>query len=128
MNSEAGLKDVGDPRYVRWQGIAMAQFTVAIALISTLSVAAINAGFGLLRSPPVMNMGAHSLCFAISLLLFALAIFLALLAAVSRMLDFRLTARKVRGRTDARMFGMNHGKQGSESTFSVFAKTELSLR
>lgn len=104
--------DKKNERFIRWQGIAMAQFTVVIALISTLSMAAINAGFGLLENPPVMNIGAHSLLFAISLLLFVLAIFLALLAVVSRALDFRLTARKVRGRTDARIFGLDDKQYG----------------
>lgn len=39
-------------RYVRWQGLAMAQLTLAVVLISGLSVAGLAAGFTLLRENP----------------------------------------------------------------------------
>ncbi|HAI94125.1 MAG TPA: hypothetical protein DCM36_05225 [Xanthomonadaceae bacterium] len=104
----------------------MAQFTVAIALISTLSIAAINAGLSLLKIQPVMNIGAHSLCFAISLFLFVLAILLALLATVSRALDFRLTAHKVRGQKDITMFGLDD-KQYGRISWCLFWSALLAL-
>lgn len=90
----------------------MAQFTIAIAMISTLSLAGISIGLSLLKNPPVASAGPHSLAFAISLLLFALAIVFSLLATVSRTLDIRLTARKVRGRTDTRVFGLDDKRYG----------------
>ena len=102
-------------RYVRWNGYAMAQFGVAIALISALSASAIGTGLTLLERSEFRVLGAHSLCLALSLLLFVVAILLSTLSTVSRLLDFRLTARAVRGRSDARMFGLDKDQFGKLS-------------
>jgi len=94
-------------RFVRWNGYTMAQFGVAIALISALSVSAIGMGLALLERSEFRAVGAHSLCFALSLLLFVAAIVLAFLSTISRLLDFRLTSRVARERLDTRMFGLD---------------------
>lgn len=109
--------------FIRWNGYTMAQFTVVIALLSTLSVSALGAGIALLQRPPVSQVGAHSLSFAIGMLLFILTILLALLATISRTLDFRMTARKVRGRTDCRMFGCDDKQLGQISWFLFWSGT-----
>jgi len=79
-------------RYIRWQGLAINQLSIAVSLISGLSAAGI--GFG------VSQLGGES---GISIYLVLASIFMLGLAAlcsagavVTRLLDFRLTARKVR--------------------------------
>lgn len=39
-----------DTRYIRWQGLAITQFSVAVALISGLSVAGLGLGLTLLQN------------------------------------------------------------------------------
>ena len=112
-----------DSRYVRWQGMAMAQFTVAIALMSGLAVSTIGAGISLLQQPPVSQAGVHSLIFAISMLLLVISILLTLLSTISRTLDFRLTARKVRGRFDHTMCGWDDRSFGRASWCLFWAAT-----
>ena len=113
MNSHAAAdKHLKDPRYVRWQGIAMAQFTVAIALLSALSIAALGASLTLLTHSEFSTPGAHGLALGLSMLMLVAVIFFCLLATVSRTLDFRLTARTVRGRTDLMLFCLNKDQFG----------------
>jgi hypothetical protein len=85
-----------DSRYPRWQASAMGQFTLAIALISTLSVSAMGAGLSCLRDDKFVPLGWWKCAFSSALLLFVFATLLCLAAVISRWLDFRLTARKVR--------------------------------
>lgn len=99
-------------RYVRWQGMAIAQFTIAIALVSTLSVAELGAGLQLLLQSGFGRHGDCTLAFVLSVFLLMLAVGLCLLATISRALDFRLTARKVRGRLDLKLFALNKGQYG----------------
>lgn len=110
-------------KFVRWNGYAMAQFTVAIALLSTLSVSAIGAGITLSQHPPISNSGVHSLAFAISMLFFIASILASLSAVISRTLDFRMTARKLRGRLDCTMFGWDDKKFGRVSWFLFWVST-----
>lgn len=113
-------KDEDDKqKFIRWNGYTMAQFAVAIALLSGLSVSAIGAGIALLQNPLVSHAGVHSLAFAISLLFFVATILLTLLSTISRLLDFRMTARKVRGRNDAMMFGFDD-KQFGKISWALF--------
>lgn len=85
-----------DSRYNRWQGLAIAQFSVAVALVTVFSGAGLGVGLSLLQNkefplPPALHIG-----FTGSLLLLLLAGFLSCGAVVTRTLDFRLTARTVR--------------------------------
>jgi len=112
-------REKNNERFVRWNGYAMAQFGVAIALISALSLSAIGIGLTLLERDEFRVVGAHSLCFAISLLLFVAAIVLALLSTISRLMDFRLTARVARDRPDAHMFGLDKD-QFSKLSWGLF--------
>jgi hypothetical protein len=87
---------MADDRYNRWQGLATAQLSVAVALISGLSVAGLGAGLSLLQNEHFMQSVPLKSVFAWSLLLLIFAAFLSCGAVVTRLLDFRLTARKVR--------------------------------
>lgn len=82
--------------YNRWQGLAIGQLSVAVALISGLSISALAVGFSLLQNRRFTPEGATKLAFALSFPLLLLAALLSCAAVISRTLDFRLTARKVR--------------------------------
>ena len=87
---------MADDRYNRWQGLGIAQLSVAVALISGLSVAGLGVGLSLLLSESFLLCIPNRQLFAASLLLLFLAAFTSCVAVISRLLDFRLTARKVR--------------------------------
>lgn len=87
---------MADDRYNRWQGLAIAQFSVAVALISGLSVSALAVAMSLLQNKEFVPPGAFKAMFAWSFPLLLLAAVSSSGAVVSRLLDFRLTARKVR--------------------------------
>jgi len=87
---------MADERYMRWQGLGIAQLSVAVALISGFSVAGLGAGLSLLQSATFQLNVPFSWAFAASLFLFLAASFCSFGAVITRLLDFRLTARKVR--------------------------------
>lgn len=87
---------MSDGRYIRWQGLMMAQFSVALALISGLSLSALILGMSLIQNDKFKPLGCFRPLFDYSLPLIFLAIISSTLAVISRTLDFRLTARKVR--------------------------------
>lgn len=83
-------------RYNRWQGLAINQLSVAVALISGLSISCLAFGFSLIQNKEFVPIGAFKVIFAWSFPFFLLAALFSFFAVVSRMMDFRLTARKVR--------------------------------
>lgn len=85
-----------DDRYIRWQGLAIAQLTVAVALVSGLSVSSLAVGFSLLQNKDFTPCGISLVMFVGSFPLLLIAALSSFVAVVSRTLDFRLTARKVR--------------------------------
>lgn len=87
---------MADDRYIRWQGLAIAQLSVAVALISGLSVSSLALGFSLLQNKEFVPCGTFKIMFAWSFPLLLFAALFSCIAVVSRLLDFRLTARKVR--------------------------------
>jgi len=87
---------MSDNPYNRWQGLAVAQFSVAIALISGLSVAGLAAGLSLLQNEKFALDGWWKCAFVLSQLFFLVAAFLSCGAVITRVLDFRLTARTAR--------------------------------
>jgi|SRR5438876_1175522 len=87
---------MADDRYNRWQGLAIAQLSVAVALISGLSVAGLGAGVSLLQNEKFLLSPPWKGIFALSLVLLLIAAFLSCGAVITRLLDFRLTAREVR--------------------------------
>lgn len=86
---------MADDRYNRWQGLGIAQLSVAVALISGLSVAGLGTGLSLLQKNEFL-LTAPKYIFSASLLLLLIAALLSCGAVITRLLDFRLTARKVR--------------------------------
>ena len=91
-------------RFVRWQGLAITQLSVAVALLSGLSIAGIGAGLSLLQKPEFSLAGLFKVSFAASLLLFVVTAFCSCGAVLTRLLDFRLTARKARGKSQLKIF------------------------
>lgn len=85
-----------DSRYNRWQGLAIAQFSVAVALVTAFSAAALGVGLSLVQSKEFPLSSSLHLLFTGSLLLLLCSVFLSCGAVITRTLDFRLTARKVR--------------------------------
>ena len=92
---QGGIPPMADDRYNRWQGLGIAQLSVAVALISGLSVAGLGVGLSLLQKSEFL-LTAPKCVFAASLLLLLIAALLSCGTVITRLLDFRLTARKVR--------------------------------
>ena len=87
-------------RYNRWQGLAIAQTSVAAALLSTLSIAGLATALSLVRSEDFVSILKCKSIFAASFVLFFVSVICSILVVVARTLDFRLTARTVRTRRD----------------------------
>lgn len=85
-----------DARYIRWQGLSIAQFTVAIGLLSAWSAGAVVYGISVLRGPDLTHHAYFRGWLMGSIVVLLLSSALSFLAVVSRTLDFKLTARKVR--------------------------------
>ena len=90
----------------------MAQFSVAIALLSGLSLSGLGAGLSLLQSDDFARRVDYQITFFLAMLSFVVTATLCLASTISRALDFRLTARKVRGHSDLTFFGLNDRQFG----------------
>ena len=87
---------MADNRYNRWQALAINQLSVAVALVSGLAISSLALALSLLEHKEFAPGGLFKFLFACSFpTLFASAL-LSSTAIISRALDFRLTARKVR--------------------------------
>ena len=84
-------------RYNRWQGLAIAQLSVAVALVSALSVAGLGTGLSLLQNKEFMQALSYGWVFVAAFVLLLGAAVFSCATVISRTLDFRLTARRVRG-------------------------------
>ena len=121
-------------RYNRWQGLAISQLSVAVALLSGLSVSGLGVGILFLRDKSFMQAQTQVLrvVFALSIVLLLLAVFLTAFAVVSRTLDFRLTARKARKERNQKydrpltIFWLNSEAYG-RSTWGFFWSGFISL-
>src|ERR1022692_3686689 len=80
---------MSDTPYNRWQALAMAQLSVAIALISGLSIAGLGAGLSLLQSDKYPFIGWWKCAFLLSQLFLVSASFLSCGAVITRTLDFQ---------------------------------------
>ena len=87
---------MADDRYNRWQGLAITQLSVAIALIYGISIGGLGVGFSALQDKEIAPSASLKVTFLLSLFLLLFAIFCSCGAVITRLLDFRLTARKVR--------------------------------
>ena len=91
---------MANQRYNRWQSLAITQLTVAVALVSSLSVAGLGAGLALLQNKEFTLTPPFKCRFALSLALLLSAIVFSCGAVITRLTDFRLTARTVRKKDD----------------------------
>jgi len=83
-------------RFVRWQAHTMAQLSTALSLLSGLSVAGLAFLFSLLREKDFSPVGWYATLFLIALAAFLVASATGIAAVITRLIDFRLTASKVR--------------------------------
>jgi hypothetical protein len=74
----------------------MAQLSTALALLSGLAIAGLGFLFSLLREKDFISTGQYAMFFLIALAGFFVASASGIAAILTRLLDFRLTARKVR--------------------------------
>lgn len=95
-------------RYTRWQGLALAQFSVAIGLLSALAITGLGTGLALVQKQEFLGPLIWKRTFAVSMLLLFVAAGFSFLAVVSRTLDFRLTARVARAATSASPKSQTH--------------------
>ena len=83
-------------RFVRWQSQSMAQMSVALALLSGLSFGGLALCFSQVQIDSFKPVGSDALVFLAGMSALLVASFSSVTATVTRLLDFRLTAQKVR--------------------------------
>jgi hypothetical protein len=83
-------------RFVRWQAQTMAQLSIALSLLSGLSIGGLTFLFSLLREKDFLPIGCYAVMFLVALFAFFAAAATGIAAIVTRLLDFRLTTIKVR--------------------------------
>src|SRR5437588_7737060 len=91
---------MSNDRFVRWQGNTIAQFSAALSVLSGLAVAGLGFLFSLLRDEKFAPIGFYAALFLLALTAFFIAAAAGMAAVITRLLDFRLTARKIRGGTE----------------------------
>ena len=83
-------------RFIRWQGRTIKQLSTALALISGLAVGGLGLTLSLVREEDFQPAGRDAAIFLVGVVAFLIASAAGIGAVVTRLLDFRLTARKVR--------------------------------
>lgn len=106
-------------KFVCWQNLAVTQLSVAVGLLSGLSIAGIGAGLALLQKQDFSLAGPFKAAFAISLLLLVVTAFCSCGAILTRLVDFRLTARKARGKSPLTIFHRESDEYG-HATWRLF--------
>ncbi|WP_434516314.1 hypothetical protein AB6Q56_06755 [Dechloromonas sp. ARDL1] len=87
---------MGTSRYNRWQGLAISQFSVAIALISGWSLSGLGVCFALVQSDKLIITEMVKPFLLAAFICFFVAAIFCCIAVLTRTIDFRLTARKIR--------------------------------
>lgn len=85
-------------RFVRWQSYTMAQMSVVLALLGALSLSAFGYSVALAQDAEFKPIGWQAYAYIAAALSFLIACLASVVANLTRLLDFRLTARKARGR------------------------------
>lgn len=85
-----------DERYARWRLQTIAQLSFAINLFAGLSVAGLGFAVAYLREPLFTPTPCYAVLYLASLSSLGISALCAVAATVTRLLDFRATARKVR--------------------------------
>jgi hypothetical protein len=109
-------------RFVRWQGQTMAQLSTTLTLILGLSVGGLGLSLSLLRQDDFNPTGVYAVLFLVTLATLFLASAAGIAALITRLVDFRLTAMKVRaGSTDEplTLFGTDASNYG-KATWRLF--------
>lgn len=108
-------------RFIRWQTQTISQLSTALAVFSGLSVAGLGFLFSLLRDSKFTPTGIMALLFLFAILSLLTASLSGSAALVTRLLDFRLTAKKVRNTGDEPLtfFGTDSSGYG-RATWRLF--------
>ena len=88
--------NLSNKRFVRWQKNTMAQFSTALSLFSALSAAALGFLMSLLLEKIFAPLGSNATLYIVALLAYLISSIVGVGAIITRLLDFRLTAQKVR--------------------------------
>ncbi len=83
-------------RFVRWQTQTITQLSFAINLFAGLSVATLGFGVSFLREASFSPTRGYAIVYLIAIALLCVSVFFGIAATVTRLLDFRATAHKVR--------------------------------
>ncbi|MGV2459727.1 UNVERIFIED_CONTAM: hypothetical protein QO022_14430 [Pseudomonas aeruginosa] len=112
---------MGNERFVRWQEQTISQLSTALALFSGLSVGALGFLFSLLQDTSFKPTGILALLFCIAFLSLLVASISGSAAVVTRLLDFRLTAQKLRKTNNdpLTLFGTDASRYG-KATWILF--------
>ena len=116
-------------RFVRWQGHTMAQMSVVLALFGGIALGGLGLCFSLLQEDSFKPAGSYATVFLLALLALFVAALASIAANVTRLLDFRLTAKNIRsGKQDEPLtyFGTDSNNFG-KATWRLFWCTAVSL-
>lgn len=101
---------MANERFIRWQGNTITQLSTTLSVLSGLSIAGLGFLFSLSREASFKPTGCIAAAYLIAVAAFFLASLAGCAALITRLLDFRLTASRVRG-------------GGSEDPLTLFGTT-----
>lgn len=87
---------VNNEKYIRWQNYTINQLTFAINLFLGLSTGSLALGVMLLRDNAFSLNGCSKLSFSLGLIALCISFIFGCIAVITRLMDFRFTAKKVR--------------------------------
>ncbi len=85
-----------EERFVRWQRYTLNQLTFVLNMFFGLAVGAVAFSFTLLRDKEFLLVGCPKFLFKIAIISLCLSVFSSCAAVISRLMDYRYTARKIR--------------------------------
>jgi hypothetical protein len=122
-------KYMNDDRFVRWQGQTIAQLSTSLSVLSVLSLGGLGLCATLAQKQDFHASGKLGYLFVISIGAFFAASASSLAAMITRLLDFRLTAKKLRlnaTQEPLTMFGSEANAYG-RATWRLFWSTVVCL-
>lgn len=85
-------------RFIRWQKQTIRQLSFAINLFAGLSVACLGFGVSFLREASFSPSQGYAILYLVSIVFLGVSVLCGVAATVTRLLDFRATAKKLRQR------------------------------